>query len=277
MNNLHSIRCFLLDMDGTFYLGNRILPGALDFMRYLADSGRNHLFFTNNSSCAAPYYAAKLKRLGWEADPEAILTSGEATVRYLLRQKAGANVYLLGTPELQDEFSAAGLRLTERNPDFVVLGFDKTLTYDKLENACRFIRMGIPFIATHPDINCPTEDGFIPDCGAMIELIKASTGVSPYIIGKPYSEIIQSAFAKVNCPPEQIAVVGDRLYTDIMTGKNAGIASILVLSGETKRSDLAASAVMPDYVFENIGELAAALSAGDQCGGERLKHIHTRD
>lgn len=264
MNNLHRIRCFLLDMDGTFYLGNSILPGALNFMRYLADSGRKHLFFTNNSSCAAPYYAAKLKRLGWEAEPEDILTSGEATVLYLLQQKAGAKVYLLGTSELQDEFAAAGLCLTDQNPDFVVLGFDKTLTYDKLENACRLIRMGIPFIATHPDINCPTEDGFIPDCGAMIELIKASTGVSPYIIGKPYPEIIRSAFAKVSCPPEQIAVVGDRLYTDIQAGKNAGIASILVLSGETKRSGLVAAAVTPDYVFENIGELAEALWASDQ-------------
>lgn len=264
MSSLHQIRCFLLDMDGTFYLGNRILPGALDLMRYLADSGRKHLFFTNNSSCSASYYAAKLQRLGWTALPQEVLTSGEATVLYLIRQKAKAKVYLLGTPELEHEFTSAGLYLTDQEPDFVVLGFDKTLTYSKLENACRLIKSGVPFIATHPDINCPTEDGYIPDCGAMIELVKASTGVSPYIIGKPHPEIIRSAFAKVSCSPEQMAVVGDRIYTDIATGRNAGITSILVLSGETKRGDLADAQITPDFVFENVGELADALRASDQ-------------
>lgn len=264
MIDLHRIRCLLLDMDGTFYLGNRILPGALDFMRYLADSGRKYLFFTNNSSCSAAYYADKLRRLGWDSSPDEVLTSGEATVLYLTRQKADAKVYLLGTPELESEFAGKGLQLTDQNPDFVVLGFDKTLTYGKLETACRLIKSGVPFVATHPDINCPTEDGFIPDCGAMTELIRTSTGVSPYIIGKPYPEIIRAAFDKAGCPPEQMAVVGDRLYTDIATGKNAGITSILVLSGETKRGDLAASQITPDFVFENIGELADALRASDQ-------------
>lgn len=263
MNGLHQIRCFLLDMDGTFYLGNKMLPGALDFMRYLTESGRKHLFFTNNSSCSSAYYAAKLQQMGWQAAPGDILTSGEAAARYLTRQKIGARVYLLGTPELAAEFASAGLVLTGDNPDFVVLGFDKTLTYGKLEHACRLISAGVPFIATHPDINCPTDDGFIPDCGAMIELIKASTGVAPYIIGKPHPEIIRAAFAKLNCPREQIAVVGDRLYTDIATGRNAGIISVLVLSGETRQADLASAAVLPDYVFANLGGLAEALKASD--------------
>ena len=263
-DRLNSIRCFLLDMDGTVYLGGKLLPGVSECRDYLAASGRKHLFFTNNSSASVAHYVDKLHSLGWRTTADEVLTSGTATADYVSRQKRGASVYLLGTPELEGEFIGAGLTLTAENPDFVVLGFDKTLTYAKLETACRLIRAGVPFIATHPDINCPIEDGFIPDCGAMIELIRASTGVAPYIIGKPHPEIIRAAFERTGCRPEAMAVVGDRLYTDIATGKNAGILSMLVLSGETKHSDLEHASVKPDYVFANLGELAAALKAADR-------------
>ncbi len=264
MRRLTDIRCFLLDMDGTFYLGDRLLPGSLDFMRYLGSSGRDYLFLTNNSSRSAVYYAEKLTAMGWPSAPGDILTSGEAAARWLVRQKSGARVFLLGTPDLEAEFAAHGLILTADAPDYVVLGFDKTLTYDKLATACRLIRGGVPFVATHPDLNCPTEDGFIPDCGAIIEAIVAATGVRPHIIGKPQPEIINAVFAKKNIPPAAAAIVGDRLYTDIATGKNAGIASILVLSGETKAADLAAATVAPDFVFADLGTLALALAAGDR-------------
>jgi 4-nitrophenyl phosphatase/NagD protein len=263
MIQLSRIRCFLLDMDGTFYLGNKILPGALDFMRVLAASRCDYLFFTNNSSCSAVYYADKLTKMGWPVSPDRILTSGEATALYLTGQKPGARIFLLGTPELAGEFAAHGLQLVQEQPDFVVLGFDKTLTYEKLEKACGLIRAGVPFVATHPDVNCPTENGFIPDCGAMIELIKASTGVSPYIIGKPYPDIIQAAFAKMKRSPSEVAVVGDRLYTDIATGKNAGITSILVLTGETQARDLGTASVRPDFIYEDLGAIGRALCESD--------------
>lgn len=264
MRKLTDIRCFLLDMDGTFYLGDRLLPGALDFMRYLGQSGRDYLFLTNNSSRTAVFYAAKLTGMGWPAQPGDVLTAGEATARWIVRQKSAARVYLLGTPDLEAEFAAHGLTLTAEAPDYVVLGFDKTLTYEKLATACRLIRGGVPFVATHPDFNCPTEDGFIPDCGAMIELIAASTGVRPLVIGKPQREIVETVLAKKNCPPAATAIVGDRLYTDIATGKNAGITSILVLSGETKAADLGGASVAPDFVFADLGTLALALAAGDR-------------
>lgn len=263
MKILTEIRCFLLDMDGTFYLGDRLLPGAIGFMRYLAASGRDYLFLTNNSSRDAGYYAAKLSGMGWPAGRDAILTSGEATALYLKRQKPGARIFLLGTADLEAEFTANGFALTAESPDYVVLGFDKTLTYDKLTTACRLVRSGVPFVATHPDFNCPTEDGYIPDCGAMIEFIAASTGVRPYVVGKPHRDIVAAAFAKKPYQPHELAIVGDRLYTDIATGKSAGIASILVLSGETAAADLAKADVRPDFVFSGLGELAAALAAGD--------------
>ena len=271
MVQLNHIRCFILDMDGTFYLGDSLLPGALAFMDYLQRSGRDYLFLTNNSSCSASHYVAKLARLGWQTDESHVLTSGEATALYLKEKSPGARVFLLGTPDLEDEVARHGFRLTDNNPDYVVLGFDKTLTYDKLVKACAFITAGVPYIATHPDINCPTKDGFIPDCGAIMACIKASTGHDPYIIGKPRAAIIEAVFRRRPYPPSQAAIVGDRLYTDIATGKNADITSILVLSGETQVGDLPAADVTPDYVFANLGALRDELFHLDKVGGDPVR------
>ena len=264
MSSLADIRLFLLDMDGTVYLGSRLLPGSLDFLRYLGETGRDHLFLTNNSSRNANYYAEKLTRFGWPAKPDEVLTSGEATALYLGGLKPSARVYLLGTPDLEQEFAAHGFILTDEKPDYVVLGFDMTLTYDKLVRACDLIRAGVPFIATHPDFNCPTETGYIPDCGAMIALITASTGVTPQVIGKPNRQIIDAMFRKKPVARSQVAMVGDRLYTDIVMGHNAGVVSILVLSGEAKRGDIDAAPVKPDFVMSGLAELHAALRQADE-------------
>ena len=263
MSALADIRLFLLDMDGTVYLGSRLLPGSLDFLRYLGETGRDHLFLTNNSSRNAQYYAQKLTKLGWPAQPGEILTSGEATALYLGGLKPSARVYLLGTPDLETEFAAHGFVLTDENPDYVVLGFDMTLTYDKLVRACDLVRGGVPFIATHPDLNCPTETGYIPDCGAMTALITASTGVTPKVIGKPNREIIDAMFRKKPVRRDQVAMVGDRLYTDIVMGHNAGVTSVLVLSGEAKESDIPAAPVKPDHVTGGLGALYEALKQAD--------------
>ena len=255
MSSLSDIRLFLLDMDGTVYLGSRLLPGSLDFLNYLRETGRDHLFLTNNSSRNANYYAEKLTRFGWSASTAEVLTSGEATALYLGGLKPAARVFLLGTPDLEQEFVSHGFLLTDQQPDYVVLGFDMTLTYDKLVRACDLIRDGVPFIATHPDFNCPTETGYIPDCGAMIALITASTGVTPKVIGKPNREIIDALFRKKPVPRTQVAMVGDRLYTDIVMGHNAGVSSILVLSGEARRNDIVSAPIKPNYVFDGLGAL----------------------
>lgn len=266
MRELSQIRCFLLDMDGTFYLGGKVLPGALAFIDYLRASGREFLFLTNNSSKDALYYAEKLRGMGVACQPGDILTSGEATAIFLLREKRQPSVYLVGTPELERDFVSRGICLTDDTPDFAVLGFDMTLTYAKIEGLCRHVRAGVPFVATHPDFNCPTEKGYIPDCGSMIAMVRASTSVEPRVIGKPNREIIEMALAKRPYPAERVAIVGDRLYTDIASGVQAGINSILVLSGETKQADLDKSTIRPDFVFDGLGSLAEALRAGDGIG-----------
>lgn len=258
---LQKLKYFALDMDGTIYLGNKLLPGAKDFLEYLTKSERKYVFLTNNSSKNKQSYVNKLNALGLTANINQILTSGEATALYIKSLKPNARIFLLGTPDLEQEFISHGFTLTSSAPDFVVLGFDQTLHYAKLTEACHLIREGVPFIATHPDINCPTDErsGYIPDVGAMLELIYASTGKKAKIIGKPYQEIIDVLVAKLNCQREETAMVGDRLYTDIKLAENAAICGILVLSGETKQTDLTNSGVHPDYVFESVRELAAAL------------------
>ncbi len=253
---LAGIRLYLLDMDGTFYLGDRLLPGALEFMAALRQKNLEYLFLTNNSSRDAAFYAQKISSLGFPIKKEKILTSGEATISYLQAVCPTARIYLLGTPTLEEEFRRAGLALVDEDPDLVVLGFDLTMTYHKMERACAFIRAGASFIATHPDLNCPTEEGFLPDAGAMIAFITASTGIEPKVIGKPNAEIVAAAQRKTGISPGSMAMIGDRLYTDIAIGRQSGIATILVLTGETKLSDLAASAIQPDLAASSLLEVA---------------------
>jgi 4-nitrophenyl phosphatase/NagD protein len=269
-DSLHAARCFLLDMDGTFYLGEQLLPGALDFIATLRRQGRDFLFLTNNSSKDAAQYAAKLQRLGLAVGADKVFTSGAATAMYLHERQPGARVYLAGTPALRAEFEARGFRLTDQAPDVAVLGFDTTLTYERLWRLCDLARAGVPFIATHPDINCPTETGYMPDIGAMLAAIRASTGRAPdVIIGKPNRLIVEQAAARLALPVGALAMVGDRLYTDIALGPAAGIPSVLVLSGESTAEEAAASPFRPTAIFAHLGELGAFLEATDGTDGHR--------
>lgn len=256
-DRLITLRGFMLDMDGTFYLGERLLEGALRFIDVLRQQKKEFLFLTNNSSKQGGEYAEKISRLGLSIGGEAVLTSGEATALYLSEQHAGADIFLMGTPSLEDEFRQHGFRLVQKDPQYLVLGFDQTLTYNKLWRLCDFVRAGVPYIATHPDFNCPTENGYMPDVGAMIAFVKASTGREPdLVVGKPNRLIVEAAAIKMKLQVSQLAMIGDRLYTDIALGQASGITTVLVLSGETKREDLEESQFKPDYVFENLGGVA---------------------
>jgi HAD superfamily hydrolase (TIGR01457 family) len=263
MQDLKDIKCFLLDMDGTFYLGNELIEGALDFLDILKKQGKQFLFLTNNSSKNKAAYKDKLNKMGCEVEEENVFTSGEATTIYLNKIKKGASIFLLGTPFLEHEFEKAGFRLIKdrsERPDFVVLGFDTTLTYEKLWIACDLIRDGVEYIATHPDFNCPLEGGkCMPDTGSMIRMIEGSTERTPLVIGKPYKYIIEAITEKYGLKKEELAMVGDRLYTDIKVGVNSGIASILVLSGETTEEMHRNSDVKADFVFPSIKELGDAI------------------
>jgi len=257
---LANLKYFFLDMDGTVYLGPNPIDGAADFVRFLQESGRRFLFFTNNPASDAVQYCAKLQRMNIAVSPEDILTSGEATARYLVSETSYRKVFVLGTPSFESELTRAGIRLVEDDPDAVVLAFDKTLTYAKLEKACLLLRAGLPYVATNPDKVCPTEYGYIPDCGSMAALLAAAANREPKYIGKPNAEMVQMGMQKLGATPQHTAMVGDRLYTDMQMAFNAGIVSILVLSGETTREDIETTQRKPGHVFESVRELHRALA-----------------
>lgn len=256
---LQNIKLFVLDMDGTFYLGNRIIDGSLEFIEKLRLSGKSFLFFTNNSSKTADFYREKLKKMGCEVDRSKIITSGDVTIDFLTRNYSCKKVYIVGTPILEDSFRQAGINLVQDDPDIVVIGFDMTLTYEKLSKACSFIREGAVFLATHLDINCPTEDGPIPDCGAICAFIALSTGVKPKFLGKPFGETLEAIMNATGYNKNEIAFVGDRLYTDIAIGVENGVTSILVLSGETGLDELEKSEYKPDFVFPSLASIAEVI------------------
>ena len=252
---LRNVRCFLLDMDGTFYLGEQLLPGAKEFLHYCENNGINHLFLTNNSSKNAGDYVEKLHRLGVDVVREKILTSGEATCIYLKKNFSGKKIFLAGNPALEAEFRHYGICLTQDDPEVVVLGFDTTLTYARIWKVCDLVRAGLPYIATHPDFNCPTGQGVMPDIGAMIAFVAAGTGRQPdVVIGKPNIPMIDAILEKVAIPLDKIAMVGDRLYTDVAMGKK-GIMTILVLSGETSFEEAQKSDFQADLIVKDLAEL----------------------
>ena len=247
-------KLWILDMDGPVYLGNQLFPETLPFLQRIRESGASYLFFTNNASRAKDTYVSRLNGMGIPAGPENILTSAETTIAFLKQHRPGKSVYVVGTPDLIRSFEDAGICVEEDAP-IVVASFDTTLTYDKLEKACRYIREGAEFISTHPDFNCPVEGGFIPDSGAICALITASTGKLPRYFGKPYEDTLQIIEEFSGVARADMVVVGDRLYTDIALGAKHGVASVLVLSGETTLEDLEGSDVQPSVIVQNVGEL----------------------
>ncbi len=262
MATLADVRGFLLDMDGTLYLSNHLLPGAAEFLAYLEEAGVPYLLLTNNSSRSSSAYVTKLAGLGLSVPLARILTSGSATAQYLRAATPHRRPALFGTPELIAEFEAFGFAPEFDAPDCAVLGFDMTIDYAKFTRLCDLVRGGLPYIATHPDFNCPVAGGYIPDIGAMIAFVEASTGRRPdAIIGKPNPHILSMAAARMGLPLEALCMVGDRLYTDIAMGQAAPIQTALVLSGETQAADVPGSPFQPDHIFENVGALRAALVA----------------
>ncbi|MFW6381271.1 MAG: HAD-IIA family hydrolase [Bacillota bacterium] len=262
-DNLRQDQCFLLDMDGTFYLGDSLIDGAAEFLQTVTDQGKEYLFLTNNSSRNAVHYQEKLREMGIDVSLDRIVSSGEVTADYIRRQKPGARVYVAGTPSLEADLKQAGLTLVEKrgdNPDYAVLGFDTTLTYKKLWILHDLILEGVEYIATNPDFVCPLEEGrTMPDCGSMIELLEASTGERPLVIGKPNTLMIDYISQKTGIDKQYLCMVGDRLYTDIRTALEAGIDSVAVLTGEATEEDLEETEFHPDYVLASIKELERIL------------------
>lgn len=256
MPSIADVRLFLLDMDGTFYLGERILPGSLDFIRAVRASGRDFLFLTNNSSHNADYYVGRLGRMGLDVGPEKVLTSTQATAIKLNALYPGRRAFVLGNEYMLAELREGGVPIDQGDPEIVVIGYDTTLDYKKMTRVCDLVRAGLPYVASHPDFNCPTETGFAPDIGAIIAFIEASANRRPnLIVGKPHGGIVEAAVARTGLAPSEMAMVGDRLYTDVETGLRHGMLSVLVLSGETTPEMAAASPIKPHLTFDRLADM----------------------
>lgn len=256
MDKLQSAELFLLDMDGTLYLGDEVFDGSVEFIKTLEETDRKYIYLTNNSSRAGVDYITRLNKLGFPCKKENVFTSGMATAMYINEKFPHKGIYPVGTKRFMEELNSYGIEFTEEEPAAVVVGFDTELTYEKLDKAVHFIRRGAAFIAANPDFVCPMPKGeVLPDCGSICALLTASTGVKPAYIGKPERRMIDIISEKTGIPNDKIAMVGDRLYTDIAAGINAGAVSVCVMSGETTEEMLENSEIRPDYVFPSVVEI----------------------
>jgi HAD superfamily hydrolase (TIGR01450 family) len=263
---LARVKAFLLDMDGTLSLDDRLLPGARELVELLDRRGLQYLFVTNNSSHRAEDYRLRLDRLGIHVPRERVLTSGDATIDFLLRSTPHRSAYVVGTPGLLEDFREAGMRLDEDAPDCVAIGYDSTLTYQKLEIACRHIFAGKPYYATHPDRTCITQRGLIPDIAAIIAACEAVTTIPPTrVLGKPSPEMVEVALRRLGSTIETTAIVGDQLDTDLTMAEQSGLTGVLVMTGETTPARLEAwpAARRPALIARGVDEVVEWLRYSD--------------
>jgi len=257
-NNLKNIKLFLFDMDGTLYLGNKLFSFTKELLETIKQKGAKYLFMTNNSSKSVKDYISKLESLGIQAEYGDFITSSQATAYYLAENHKDSNLYVCGTKSLKKELQDAGFNITENLDlvDCIVMGFDTELTFKKLHDVCFLLSTrDIPYIATNPDYVCPTEFGSVPDCGSVCDMIYNATKKRPIVIGKPEALMPILAMKHTGYLKEETAVFGDRIYTDVKSGLNAGVTAVLVMSGETDQKTLEESDVKPDIVLSDCGEI----------------------
>ena len=261
--DLSNKKLFLMDMDGTIYLDDRLLPGAAEFIERVRSRGRA-VFLTNNSSRGIDAYLMKMKRLGIKASEEDFLTSVDALVYYLKDKYGdgapGMKIYVMGTESFKKQLRDSGFDITDRyekDISMVILGFDRELTYRKLEDVSRILNESpdIPYLAANPDWVCPSEHGPVPDCGSMAQMLEHSTGRLPVIMGKPEPLMAELAMKRFGYSREETLIMGDRIYTDIACGFNAGIDTAFLLSGEGVMEDIDRFGIRPTFVFESIKEM----------------------
>jgi len=255
---LKNKKVYFFDLDGTLYLEDLLFEGILNLINKLKSLDKKIFFLSNNSSISTKEYLLKLEKLGLDINIENIILSTHPTIQYLKKKKV-KKIYLLGTKSLQSEFIDEGFEITDKDPEIVVLGFDKELTYEKLVKVSYFLQDNLPYIATHPDKVCPTRKGYIPDAGAIISLLYEATGKKPKIFGKPNKEMLLFKLRELKISPKDAVIVGDRLYTDIRMGKEAGVTTICVFSGETSREMIEKSEIKPDIVLNKATDLIKIL------------------
>lgn len=253
---MNKLKLFLLDMDGTLYLENQLFEGVLEFLDYIKSIGGRYMFLTNNSSKGIDTYLQKLESLGIPATKEDFMTSTDATVLYL-KNKGYKKIYAFGTESFKAQLIKEGLNITDKREDDIdclCMANDQELTFQKLEDSCILLKRDIAYVATNPDWVCPTWYGYVPDCGSVAEMLYNATKKRPTFIGKPQPEMAYLAMQRTGFKPHETVIIGDRLYTDIACGVNAGITSVFVLSGEGTLKDLEESHVKPTFVYKNVKE-----------------------
>ena len=252
---------FMIDMDGTIYKGRDVIPGAKEFIDFLIGERIPFVFLTNNSSDTRDRYCSKLRSMGFAVGRESILTSTIATVRFISERRAGKRVFVIASPEVTREIEELGIKSCGEDPDIVLLTFDRTITFEKINKAYHHIMNGVELIATHPDDLCPTEDAYDVDIGQFIHMLSHLTGTVPVIIGKPNPLMMEMAAGEMGADVSRTVMVGDRLYTDIKMAACAGTESVLVLTGETRMSDLDGSEVKPTHIVGAVAEIPDLISA----------------
>ncbi|MEN3043089.1 MAG: HAD-IIA family hydrolase [Fervidobacterium sp.] len=257
-------RCslFILDIDGTFYLSGKPFEGSKKFVDTMNQLGRKFIFLTNNSNRTIDSYVEEFRNIGFDLKKEQFITAGVATAEYLLEEFGPSKVYLVGTDDMKKEFERVGHSVVETDPSIVVVTFDKTLTYEKIKKATKFVSEGALFVVTNPDLNCPSDEGPLPDAGAIASVIRKASGVYPNItFGKPEPKLLEMIMRHYNITPNETCMVGDRLYTDILAGIQAGTWTILVLTGEATKEQAEKSPIKPHLIVPDIGFIADIITS----------------
>ncbi len=254
--SLDDMEVVFLDLDGTIYLGSNLIEGALSFLERLEERGIRRFFLSNNSSKSVGQYLEKLRGLGIPASEDEILLSTHDLISWL-SENGIDQTYLVGTEGMREMLESVGVATASENPQYVVLGYDTEITYEKLSTASIHLHKGVPMVASHPDIVCPSPDGGLPDTGAYMDLFEATTGVRPeHVCGKPNAGMILHKVQELGLRPDQCAMIGDRLYTDMEMAERAGVHGVLVLSGEATIEDLEKAPQRPSVVVGSVDELA---------------------
>ncbi|MFT4148040.1 MAG: HAD-IIA family hydrolase [Micrococcaceae bacterium] len=252
---LSDIQDVFFDLDGTLYISGEEIPGASALVQDLRAMGKNVYFLSNNTSKNKQEYVDRLAKINIVASVEDFISPIDGLIDYLEQQKV-KKLYVLGTQTLQDTFETAGFDPVSTDPEFVIIGYDTELTYQKLTQACAFINKGVKFIATHPDNFCPSKLGPLPDVGSFLKMIEVATGKCVYkIFGKPHRVMLESFLEHHDINPTRGLIVGDRLYTDIHMAAELKMKSLLVLSGDTQLKDVEGSKVKPDFILDSVADL----------------------
>jgi 4-nitrophenyl phosphatase len=258
-DELRNVHHLIIDMDGVLYRGKQAIPGTGAFLDFLRERGIGFLLATNNSTRTPSQYVDKLAEMEVAVRADEILTSAQATAAYLLSiARPGARIFVVGQDGLFTALREAGFTLVEERPEYVVVGMDFSVCYERLAQATLHIRAGARFIGTNADRTFPSERGIVPGAGALLALLETATGVAPTVIGKPGTAMIEQALTRLGARAATAGMLGDRLETDILAGRRAGLVTLLVLSGVTDAETLAGSEIRPDLVFRDVGHLHAA-------------------